>query len=280
MSIVRTLRILASQRPSRPPSSLAAPARVARHRHGQVPVTWIDEELAREATIVHLHGGAYVAGESRAHWNWLEEVARRSGAAGAMVHYRLAPRHRFPVAVDDVLHAVDALVTGAVVRPGRWVLSGDSAGGGLALAVAQMLAGSGAGSPAALLLESPWTDLRRRDGAVRATDHDEHGLRIAAELYAGAFPREDPRLSPILGDLAALPPVHLVNGSQDVLVEGSRALAAALEAAGTEHEYLEVPDAGHDVAVAGEGPAAQEARRSQIVAIRRATGRDRTPLNR
>ena len=77
MSLVRTLRILASQRPSLPPRSVADPSRVRRVRHDHVPVTWIDPELASTATIVHLHGGAYVQGESRQTWEWLEEVARR-----------------------------------------------------------------------------------------------------------------------------------------------------------------------------------------------------------
>ena len=62
MSLVRTLRILASQRPSTPSRAVAAPVRVRRRRHGQVPVTWLDQELAGAATIVHLHGGGFVSG--------------------------------------------------------------------------------------------------------------------------------------------------------------------------------------------------------------------------
>lgn len=259
MSLVRTLRILASQRPSRPARAVAAASRVTRQRAEHVPVTWIDRELAPAATIVHLHGGSYLYGESRNCWAWLEEVARRSGAAAAMIHYRLPPRHPFPAAVEDVLGALDGLAAQSHLRPGRWVLSGDSAGGGLALAVAQLLAERGADAPAALLLESPWADLTRED-------HADQELQVAARLYAGAVPREDPRLSPLLGDLGALPPVHLVTGSQDELVEDSRALAAALTAAGAAHHHLEIPGAGHDPAVNGTGPAAQEARRFQIAA--------------
>lgn len=260
MSLVRTLRILASQRPSRPSRAVAAPSRVERQRYEHVPVTWIDRELAGSATIVHLHGGSYLYGESRNCWAWLEEVARRSGAAAAMVHYRLPPRHPFPAAVEDVLGALDGLAAQASLRPGAWVLSGDSAGGGLALAVARLLAERGADAPAALLLESPWADLTRED-------HADQELQVAARLYAGAVPREDPRLSPLLGDLTGLPPVHLLTGSEDDLVEDSRGVAAALSAAGAAHDYLEIPGVGHDPAVNGAGPAAQEARRFQIAAV-------------
>jgi len=279
MSLVRTLRILASQRPSTPPRAVAAAARVDRRRHGHVPVTWIDPDLASTATIVHLHGGAYVSGESSRTWELLEETARRSGAAAAMIHYRLAPRHGFPAAVEDVLHALDDLTATTVLRPGRWVLSGDEAGGGLALAVAQVLAGSEVRSPAAVLLSSPWADLRgdsdgRGAAGSRADGGDDQRelRRTAARLYAGAVPRTEPRLSPLLGDLSALPPVHLVTGQHDALVEDSRGLDAALTDAGTEHEYLEIRGGGDQVATSGEGPAAQEARRFLIAAAREAMG--------
>lgn len=267
MSLVRTLRILASQRPSTPSRDIAAPSRVRRRRHGQVPVTWLDQELAGAATIVHLHGGAYLRGESPQTWSWLEEIARRSGAAGAMIHYRLAPRHPFPAAIEDVLHALDAMSHAAILRTGRWVLSGDGAGAGLALAVAQVLAEKGHDAPAALLLESPWADL-----SPEAHGIDE--LSTAARLYAGAVPATDPRLSPLYGALAGLPPVHLVTGARDELIGDSRSLDRVLTDAGVEHEYLEIPEAPHAVAIHGEGPASQRARRFQIAAVRGALGMD------
>lgn len=265
MSLVRTLRTLASQRPSMPSRAVAHPSRIQRHRHGHVPVTWLDRQLSNTATIVHLHGGAYVAGESPQTWNWLEEVARRSGAAGAMVHYRLAPRHPFPTAVEDVLHVLEDLSARAVLRPGRWVLSGDEAGAGLALAAAQVISRTGVGAPAALLLESPWADLT-------GEDHGDELRDIGARLYTGPVDRTDPRLSPLLGELDELPPVHLVTGARDPLVDHSRRLDAKFTANGVEHEYLEIPHLADRPALQGEGPAAQQARRFQIEAARIAMG--------
>lgn len=264
MSIVRTLRILASQRPSTPPRALAAPSRVERRRHGNVPVTWIDPHLAPRAAIVHLHGGVYVAGEERSHWEWLEEVGRRTGAATAMIHYRMPPKHPFPAAIEDVLHAIDAMAEESLLRPGSWVLSGDSAGGGLALAVAQTLAATGGDAPALLMLESPWADLT----GYAETEGDL--LHTAARLYAGSVPAENPRISPLLGDLGALPPVHLVTGAEDDLVSDSRRLHEGIAGAGGSVEYVEIPGAGHAVAVKGDGVDAQAARRTQIAAARRA----------
>ena len=269
MSLVRTLRTLASQRPSLPTSAVAESSRVHRRRHSHVPVTWIDPELAPAATLVHLHGGEYLHGETPQTWSWLEEVSRRSGAAGAMIHYRLAPRHRFPAAVEDVLHALDAMSEELLLRPGRWVLSGEGAGGGLALAVAQVLAASPTGSPAAVLLDSPWSDLSRED-------HGDEELDLGARLYAGGMPRTDPRLSPLFGDLSSLPPVHLVSGDRGPLLQDSRRLASALAAAGAEHEHLEISGAGDAVGIDGQGPTAQQARRFHIAAVRRAVGLDST----
>ncbi|MFC7376119.1 alpha/beta hydrolase fold domain-containing protein [Brachybacterium sp. GCM10030268] len=274
MSIVRALRILASQRPTLPPRAVAAPARVQRRKHQGVPVTWIDADRAAASTIVHLHGGGHLYGESPNHWGLLEEVGRRAGAATAMVHFRLPPRYPFPAALDDVLGAIDAMGRESLLRPGRWALSGDSAGGGLALAAAQSLIHAGADAPALLLLESPWADLtpaaRRPAGTEGAEDgqDDEHAadLRTAVRLYARGVPPEDPRISPLHGELGALPPVHLVTGAEDYLVEDSRRLHAAITDAGGTATYLEIPGAGHDPAIHGDGPAAQSGRRSQIEA--------------
>lgn len=271
MTVVRALTSLWSQRPSLPARSLIDRSRVDRRRHHGVPVTWIDGARAAQATIVHLHGGAYLHGERPAHWEWLEEITRRAGTAGAMVHYRMPPRFPFPVAYDDALEAVRELVDTAVVRSGRWVLSGDSAGAGLALAVAQALRDQSIPLPALLLLTSPWADLT----GVRDGDAE---LRRAARLYTGPIPAEDPRISPVHGDLQGLPPVHLVAGGGDAMRSDGLRLRQRLEEAGTEVDYLEAPGQVHNYPITGSGADPQAARRSQIAAVRRALGMDPAEL--
>lgn len=271
MTVVRALNTLWSQRPSLPARSLIDRSRVDRRRHHGVPVTWIDSAEAAQATIVHLHGGAYLHGERPAHWEWLEEVTRRAGTAGAMVHYRMPPRFPFPAAYDDAMEAVRELVDTAVVRPGRWVLSGDSAGAGLALAVAQTLRDQSIPPPALLLLTSPWADLT---GVL----HGDAELRRAARLYTGPVPAEDPRISPVHGDLQDLPPVHLVAGGGDAMLSDGMRLRQRLEEAGTEVEYLEAPGQVHNYPITESGAYPQAARRSQIAAVRRALGTDPAEL--
>lgn len=267
MTVVRALNTLWSQRPSLPARSLIDRSRVERRRHNGTPTTWIDAADAAGATIVHLHGGAYLHGERPAHWDWLEEVARRADTAAAMVHYRMPPRFPFPAAYDDAMNAVRALVDQAVVRTGRWVLSGDSAGAGLALAIAQTLRDEEIPLPALLLLTSPWADLTGQQ-------HGDPELLRAARLYTGPVPAEDPRISPLYGDLEDLPPVHLVAGGADAMLSDGLRLRQQLEEGGVEVEYLEAPGRTHNYPITESGPLPQAARRSQIAATRRALGRD------
>ncbi|EWS81617.1 alpha/beta hydrolase [Brachybacterium phenoliresistens] len=278
------LALRASQRPTLPGRDVVDRALVTREvtRIGDrtvpgVPVTWIDRDRARQAAVIHLHGGAHTIGETPAHWRWLEELRRRAGTAAAMVHYRMPPGHPFPRALEDAAGVVAELVREAELTPGRWILSGDSSGGGLALAVAQRLRDEGHGAPAALLLTSPWTDLTLSDPVIALqAGRDEvltpQALERAGRLYAGQYVRTDPRLSPRFGGFHGLPPVHLVAGGDDILLGDARAAHASLADAGVPVEYHEQVGAPHDYPILIQGPSAQWALRRQIAFVRRICG--------
>lgn len=273
-----------TQKPTRPSRTIVPAALVTRERVGReaedtvgVPVTWLDRPRATTAAIVHLHGGAYVTAEGPRHWAWLEEVRRRSRSAAAMVHYRMPPRFPFPVAVDESVAVIRELVDRADLREGRWVLSGDSAGGGLALAVAQRLRDEGLPLPAGLMLTSPWTDLTLTDPMVARNAQTDLSatpefMERCARLYAGRWALDDPRVSPRFAPVAGLPPVLLVAGGDEMLVGDARALAEDLRAAHVPVAYAEIPGGQHDHPVNAEGPAAQWAVRRQIVFVREACG--------
>jgi acetyl esterase/lipase len=269
IGIVRALSLLNSQRPTRPARAVAEPARVQRHRHGlsRVPATWIDVDRATTGTIVHVHGGAFVQGEQPMHWEWLEEVARRSETAGAMIHYRMAPRFPFPTAVEDVVHALESMSQESRLRPGRWVLSGDGAGAGIALAAALVLAENPLDTPAQLLLTAPWADLTRPVAGDEELDH-------LASLYRGVADPRDPRLSPLLGDLGKLPPVQLITGTDSPVPTDADRLRDALTAAGGAPELLVEEGEAAAYPLTGTGPRTQRARRAQIAAVRRVLGLD------
>lgn len=271
-----------SQRPSRPARAIVDRRLVTRERIAPVdqadpgiPVTWIDRPRAGTAAIIHLHGGSHVTGETADHWRWLEELRRRSGAAAAMVHYRMPPGAPFPAALDEAVAAIRDLVSRAVVRDGRWVLSGDGAGGGLALAALQRLRDEHGPLPSGMLLTSPWTDLTLSDPGLRlAAGRDavltREALQRAAERYAGVHSVSDVRVSPRTGDMHGLPPALVVTGSEDLVGGDARALAADLEGAGVPVVLIDVDGGQHSFPLVTDDRAAQWALRRQIVFVRRA----------
>src|SRR5262249_54624853 len=110
------------------------------------------------ATLLYLHGGGYTIGSVRTHRALVSRLATATGARGLTVDYRLGPEHPFPAAVDDALAAYRWLVRGDA-DPGRIVVGGDSAGGGLTVALLVALRDAGEPLPAAAISISPWADL-------------------------------------------------------------------------------------------------------------------------
>jgi acetyl esterase/lipase len=150
---------------------------------------------------------------------------------------------------------------------GSWILAGDSAGGGLALAVAQVLRDRGGPSPAGLLLTAPWVDLELDRADLDAAAHSDpmlsrSFLRWCAQLYADGVPLTEPRLSPINASLAGLPPVHLNVGTLDLLRQDVVRLRDGLIRAGISVTFIE-QDGGVHTYPQLEGAAAEWAVRSQ-----------------
>jgi acetyl esterase/lipase len=190
---------------------------------------------ARPGAVVFLHGGAYCVGSPATHRALVARLAWATGLPVFAADYRLAPEHPFPAGLDDALAAARALAA-----QGPLVLAGDSAGGGLALATALALRDAGGPAPAALLLLSPWVDLRPAEPPPPEPP-GETMLSVAwaqacAALYAGDGGPADPRaralVSPLLADLRGLPPVLIQAGTDELLHPQALALHDALAAAG------------------------------------------------
>jgi acetyl esterase/lipase len=187
---------------------------------------------------LYLHGGWYVFGSAA---TYRELIGRLSLATGMWVlapDYRLAPEHPFPAAVDDAVAAYRWLL-GIGIEPGRIVIAGDSAGGGLAMATLVALSDAGDQLPAAAVLLSPAIDLTCSGDSYtsRATSDPlftrEQVVTLVAHYLAGADPTS-PLASPIYADLAGLPPLLVHVGSDEVLLDDSTRLAERARAAGVE----------------------------------------------
>jgi acetyl esterase/lipase len=146
-----------------------------------------------------------------------------------LVDYSLAPEHPFPAGLEDVLKVYRSLLTTDFDKK-RIFIGGDSAGGGLALSSMLALRSTHDPLPAAAILLSPWVDLMLRGETLASRELldplvSEAGLRLAAELYRGNHPLDDPLLSPIDADLEGLPPLLIHVGDHEILLSDSLRLA-------------------------------------------------------
>lgn len=228
-----------------PPSGVTtAPTTV-----GGVDALRIAPEGATPTTaLLYLHGGGYCIGSSTTAKGFAAHLALALDVEVVAADYRLAPEHPYPAALDDATAAFTALADQHGAE--HVAVAGDSAGAGLAVALAMRLRDGGRPLPAALGLVSPWLDLaadRGRDPALVRRDPmlDPDWLAACAARYAGGRPRTEPGISPLHGDLSGLPPTLVVAGADDVLVSDADRFVPAARDAGVEVAYIRVPGLWH-----------------------------------
>jgi len=126
---------------------------------GGVQAVRLEPPGAGDDVLLYFHGGGYGGGLARSHSELAARLARAAGATAILPEYRLAPEHSFPAALDDAVAAFRALLVELDGDAGRLVVGGDSAGGGLAVAMCVALRDAGEPLPRAISLLSPWLDL-------------------------------------------------------------------------------------------------------------------------
>ena len=182
--------------------------------------------------LLFFHGGGYCSGSIVSHRRMVTEAGRAGAVRTLAVGFRLAPEHPFPAAYDDALTAWRWLCKQGIEAQ-HIVVGGDSAGGGLTLALAMRLRDAGEALPACLWLSSPWTDLTM-SGATMATKdavdpliHKGYLEELASAYVPAGMDRKDPRISPLFADLRGLPPMLIQVGSAETLLDDSTRFAAA-----------------------------------------------------
>ena len=213
--------------------------------HGQVPCRlYLPDGAEKPPLIIYAHGGGFMQGSLPSWDAMLRELVRQSGVAALSVDYRLSPEHRFPVAFEEMVAMVRlAAHEGAEfgIDPTRLAVGGDSAGANLALAAALAVRDAGQRELGFMLLiygcfstdtESPsWQRFGQGAGLSQTQ------MRWIWETYLERPEQQDDwRAAPILGNLAGLPPAHLIVGNLDPLLDDSHRLAARLKEAGVPHE--------------------------------------------
>lgn len=174
--------------------------------------------------LLYFHGGGYVLGSLNTHRSLVGSLAQRSGLNALTINYRKAPDHPFPAALDDARRAYRWLLRQGH-QPHDIVLAGDSAGGGLALALLLALRDAGEAMPAAALGLSPWTDLQLPTSVLRRVAHEETLLLEALQIrtwgphYARRTPLTHPLISPAQAELHGLPPLLIQISDAEVLYD-------------------------------------------------------------
>lgn len=216
-------------------------------RSGEIAGLLLDPRGNREPgpVVVWYHGGGFVTGDLDTHRGFAAEVARSLDLPVVLVDYRLAPEAPYPAAVEDAEDAARWVASRPAVlgrQADALVLGGDSAGGTLAIVTAMALRDTAAELPVrAHIAIYPGTDLSRPYPSQQefATGRvlTEAGLRWYYDHYRADA--HDWRASPLLGDLAGLPPAVVLTAGEDPVRDEGRAYAAALVSAGVPTTFLE-----------------------------------------
>jgi acetyl esterase/lipase len=186
--------------------------------------------------LLFFHGGGYCSGSIRSHRRLVTEAGRAAAVRTLAIGYRLAPENPFPAALEDAKKAWGFLRR-LDIEARHIVIGGDSAGGGLTLALIGQLQAVREALPACAWLLSPWTDLTMSGPTLASKDsvdpliHDGYLHELADAYLPGSVDRKDPRISPLYADLGGLPPVLIQVGSDETLLADATRLAAAAGAA-------------------------------------------------
>ncbi len=216
-----------------------------------MPAEWsIAPDSDASRVLLYFHGGGYCSGSILSHRRLVTESGRAAKVRTLAIEYRLAPEHPFPAALDDALSAWRFL-RGSGLAAGHIAVGGDSAGGGLTVALLNRLRDAGEQGPGCAWLISPWTDLTLSGSTLTSKDAVDPIIHRAylAELVDALLPpnmdRRDPRISPLFADLGGLPPTLIQVGACETLLADSTRFAAAAGAANVALTLQVWPDMIH-----------------------------------
>lgn len=198
-----------------------------------------------DAAILYLHGGAYHMGSCSSHRSMASYIADAAKIPLLLVDYRLAPESPYPAALNDAETIYRWLLTQTEINPKRIFVMGDSAGGGLALAlILRIISDSALTPPAGVAVLSPWADLSMSGESVKTRitrdpffAHHLHHAERCVNAYSGVTSLTDPGISPLFGDLTGFPPLLIQVGSEEILYSDAERFAKKAETSGVDVHF-------------------------------------------
>jgi len=204
-----------------------------------IKAEWLVPDGANhERLILYVHGGGYVSGSCSDHRGFVSKFAKNTGVTNLVYEYRLAPENPFPAALDDSVKVYQWLLKSGF-KPQNILIAGESAGGGLCLAILLALKEQNIPLPVAAVAISPWTDLTCSSESYRTKNKVSlaplNSWKVFSSYYIGNNQANNPLISPLFGDLKGLPPILINSGVDDELFEDG------------EKFYLKARSAGVDI---------------------------------
>ena len=204
---------------------------------GGVPGEWSSVPGSDASRVLlFFHGGGYCSGSIRSHRRMVSEAGRAAMMRTLAIAYRLAPEHPYPAALDDA-HSAWRFLRQAGIASAHIAIGGDSAGGGLTVALIDRLKAAEEELPGCAWLVSPWVDLTMSGSTIATKDavdpliHKAYLEELAGAYVPTATNRTDPRVSPLFADLRGFPPCLIQIGSAETLLADATRFAAAAGAA-------------------------------------------------
>jgi acetyl esterase/lipase len=200
-----------------------------------IPCEWVSTPKSHsDRVILYFHGGSYRAGSCQSHRGMVSHIADYTQSKVLMVDYRLAPENPFPAGLDDAVTVYDWL--SKKLDSQRIIIAGDSAGGGMTMALLLKIKEENLPKPAAAILLCPWVDLEMRNPTLDTLANkdpwlDKNSLSLSAKEYYAQNTPQNPFVSPLNADLNGLPPLLIQLGGFDILQgEGEMLAKKAIEA--------------------------------------------------
>ena len=200
----------------------------------------IPESSDQQKVILYAHGGGYVAGSCNDHRGFVSKFAKNTGVTCLTYEYRLAPEHPFPAALEDSVTVYRWLLSSGY-QPENILIAGESAGGGLCLALLLALRDREINLPAAAVAISPWTDLTCSGDSYKTKNKVSlaplNSWFVFSKYYAGDHEANNPMISPVFGDLSGLPPLFINAGVDDELFDDGEKFYLKAKLAGVDTTF-------------------------------------------
>lgn len=215
---------------------------IKRDVHEEIHMEYIvPPEAPKNKIILYIHGGGYVSGSCSDYRGFVAKFAQNAGITCLLFEYRLAPEHPFPAAIDDSLTIYHYLLASGY-NPENIVFAGESAGGGLTLAMLLAIKSNGGTFPKAAVTISPWTDLTCSSDSYKTKNKVSpaplNSWNVFSKYYTGNDTATNPLISPLFGDLSGLPPIYINSGMDDELFDDGEKFYLKAKAAGVNVKFI------------------------------------------